>query len=157
GDPLADSKACLSCHKMPHTAFNAHGASAKVLEQSTKRLTKIATGTPAPQSSRAQSIAFPTHDMVEPGLYCATGHPEHQGINSNLNKISNEQYRPCRVLKFDSFDGHPPKFHNYPFERRTRIIYHHAGHFGKHFPEVAKKDPTKRIPATCSTCHNSRE
>ena len=25
------------------------------------------------------------------------------------------------------------------------------------YPEVAKKDPAKRIPATCSTCHNSRE
>ena len=36
GDPLADSKACLTCHKMPETAFNAHGASTAVLEQSTK-------------------------------------------------------------------------------------------------------------------------
>jgi hypothetical protein len=27
GSPLADSKACLTCHKMPKTAFNAHGAS----------------------------------------------------------------------------------------------------------------------------------
>ena len=42
GDPLADSKACLTCHKMPDTAFNAHGASAEVLKQSTERLTKIA-------------------------------------------------------------------------------------------------------------------
>ena len=60
------------------------------------------------------------------------------------------------MVKFDSFDGHHPKFENYPFKRRTRIIYDHAGHFGKHFPEVAKKDPARRIPATCSTCHNSR-
>ena len=42
GDPLADSKACLTCHKMPDTAFNAHSASAEALKQSTKRLTKIA-------------------------------------------------------------------------------------------------------------------
>ena len=46
-------------------------------------------------------------------------------------------------MKFDSFDGHHPEFENYPFKRRTRIIYDHAGHFGKHFPEVAKKDPGK--------------
>ena len=157
GDPLADSKACLTCHKMPDTAFNAHSASAEVLEQSTKRLTKIAAETPAPQSARAQSIAFPTDDMVARGLYCATCHQEHQGANFNLNKISNEQCRSCHVVKFDSFDGHHPKFENYPFKRRTRIIYDHAGHFGKHFPEVAKKDPARRIPATCSTCHNSRE
>ncbi|HLC08904.1 MAG TPA: cytochrome c3 family protein [Methyloceanibacter sp.] len=157
GDPLADSKACLTCHRMPDTAFNAHSASAEVLKQSTERLTKIAAETPAPQSARAQSIAFPTHDVVARGLYCATCHQEHQGVNFNLNKLSNEQCRSCHVVKFDSFDGHHPKFENYPFKQRTRIIYDHAGHFGKHYPEVAKKDPARRIPATCSTCHNSRE
>jgi hypothetical protein len=156
GDPLADSKACLTCHKMPDTAFNAHSASAEVLEQSTKRLTKLAAGAPVPQSARAQSIAFPTDDKVAHGLYCATCHQEHQGANFNLNKISSEQCRSCHVVKFDSFDGHHPKFESYPFKQRTRIIYDHAGHFGKHFPEVAKKDPATRIPATCSTCHNSR-
>ena len=67
GDPLADSKACLACHKMPDTAFNAHSASAEVLEQSTKRLTKIAASTPAPQWAPTQSIAFPTHDVVARG------------------------------------------------------------------------------------------
>jgi hypothetical protein len=157
GDPLADSKACLTCHKMSDTAFNAHSAATEILEQSTRRLTKIAAGTPAPQSARAQSIAFPTDDKVAHGLYCATCHQEHQGVTFKLNKISNEQCRSCHVVKFDSFDGHHPKFENYPFKQRTRIIYDHAGHFGKHFPEVAKKDPTKRIPATCSTCHNSHD
>jgi hypothetical protein len=154
-DPLADSKACLTCHKMPDTAFNAHGASTEVLKQSTRRLTKIAAGSIAPPSARMQSIAFPMEDVIAGGLYCATCHQEHQGVSFNLNKISNEQCRSCHVVKFDSFDGHHPKFENYPFKRRTRIIYDHAGHFGKHFPEVAKKDPAKRIPATCSTCHNS--
>ncbi len=157
GDPLADSKACLTCHKMPDTAFNAHSASAEALKQSTTRLTKVAAGSPVPQSARAQSTAFPTHDMVARGLYCATCHQEHQGVSFNLNKISNEQCRSCHVVKFDSFDGNHPKFENYPFKRRKRIIYDHAGHFGKHYPEVAKKDPARRIPETCSSCHDSRE
>ena len=157
GDPLADSKACLTCHKMPDTAFNAHSASAEVLKQSTKQLTKIAAATPAPQWARTQSIAFPTHDVVARGLNCATCHQEHQGVNFNLSKISNEKCGSCHVVKFDSFDGHHPKFENYPFKRRTRIIYDHASHFGKHFPEVAKKYPARRIPDTCSDCHNSRE
>ena len=157
GDPLADSKACLTCHKMPDTAFNAHSALAEVLKQSTKRLTKIAAKTPAPQWAHTQDIAFPTDDVVARGLYCATCHQEHQGVTSNLSKISNERCRSCHVVKFDSFDGHHPKFENYPFERRTRIIYDHAEHFAKHFPEVAKKYPARRIPETCSACHNSRE
>ena len=143
-DPLADSKACLTCHKMPATAFNAHGASAEVLKQSTRRLTKIAAGSTAPRSAIAQSVAFPMKDVMAGGLYCATCHQEHQGISFNLNKISNEQCRSCHVVKFDSFDGQHPKFQNYPFERRTRIIYDHASHFGKHYPDLAKKDPAKR-------------
>jgi len=155
GDPLADSKACLVCHKMPDTAFNAHGASAETLKQSTKRLTKIAARTPVPPSARAQSMAFPTDDLVAHDLACATCHQEHQGVNFKLDKISGEQCRSCHVVKFDSFDGNHPTFVNYPFKQRTRIIYDHAGHFGKHYPELAQKDPAKRIPETCSTCHNS--
>ena len=157
GDPLADSEACLTCHRMPDTAFHAHSASDEVLERSTKRLAKLAAGTPVPQSARAQNIAFPTDDKVARGLYCATCHQEHQGVNFGLNKISNEQCHSCHVVKFDSFDGHHPRFENYPFKRRTRIIYDHAGHFGKHFPEVAKKGSARGIPATCSTCHDSRK
>jgi hypothetical protein len=156
GDPLADSKACLTCHKMPDTAFNAHGAAPEVLKRSTDRLTKVAAATPAPTSARMQNIAFPAAAVESRPLYCAGCHQEHKGVNFNLNKISNEQCRSCHVVKFDSFDGNHPKFDNYPFKRRTRIVYDHAGHFGKHFPEIEKKNPTIGIPATCSACHNSR-
>lgn len=155
-DPLADSKACLACHKMPGMALNAHSASAAILKQSTKRLMKIAAATPMPQSARLQSIVFPTDGMVAGGLHCAICHKEHKGANFNLNKISNEQCGSCHIVKFDSFDGHHPQFESYPFKRRTPIIFDHAGHFGKHFPEMAQKDRTKRVPAACSTCHNSR-
>ena len=157
GDPRADSKACITCHKMPDTAFNAHSAPADVLKKSTERLTKTAAGLKAPKSARAKSIAFPTHDVVEGGLTCATCHQEHQGANFKLDKISNEQCRSCHVVKFDSFEGNHPKFDNYPFKRRTPIVYDHAGHFGKHYPELVKKDPAKTIPATCSTCHKSSD
>jgi Doubled CXXCH motif (Paired_CXXCH_1) len=156
-DPLHDSKACLTCHKMPDTAFDAHSTSAEMLQHSTERLTRIAAATPVPTAAQAQSIAFPTHAMVERGLYCATCHQEHKGVNFKLSKISNEQCHSCHVVKFDSFDGNHPEFYNYPFKRRTQIIYDHIGHSGKHFAEVAKRDPAKPIPKTCSTCHNSRE
>ena len=156
GDPLADSKACLTCHKMPNTAFNAHSASEDVLKRSTERLTKVAAVTPEPTSARAQDIAFPTNSIVAGELYCATCHQEHKGVNFKLNQISNEQCRSCHVVKFDSFDGHHPQFDNYPFRRRTRMIYNHAAHFGKHFPEMEKKNPNLGIPSTCSSCHNSR-
>src|SRR5690606_14070232 len=109
----------------------------------------------APQSVRVQNLVFPTEAVVARGLYCATCHQEHQGVNFDLNKISTEQCHSCHVVKFDSFDGHHPKFESYPFKRRTRIIYDHAGHGGKHFPEAVTKGQASRIPATCSTCHSS--
>lgn len=155
GDPHADSKACLTCHKMPDTAFNPHGASASILNQSSERLKKVAANMSVPASARLQNAAFPAQDVMSRELYCATCHQEHQGATFNLKKVSNEQCRSCHAVKFDSFDGSHPKFEGYPFKQRTHIIFDHAGHFGKHYPEVAKKDPAKRIPATCSTCHDS--
>jgi len=153
-DKLSDSKACMTCHKMPDTAFNPHGASGTDLQRRTERLEKVASQTPTPSSAGLQSFVFPTRNMVARGLNCATCHQEHKGHNFSLNKISNAQCRTCHVVKFDSFDGYHPPFTNYPFKRRTRIIYNHASHFDKHFPDVAKKDPAKRRPATCTTCHD---
>ena len=63
GDPLADSKACLTCHKMPDTAFNAHGASAEVLKQSTERLTKMRCGV-ASRRNRPARRASPFRPMT---------------------------------------------------------------------------------------------
>ena len=154
GDPLADSQACLTCHRMPDTAFHPHGASDEVLEQSNIRLAQVATRTRAPLSVRAQNAAFPADHKVARGVYCATCHQEHQGPGFDLKKISSEQCQSCHVVKFNRFDGHHPQFENYPFKRRSRIIYDHAGHFGKHFPEAVKKG-ARRVPATCSTCHDS--
>ena len=156
GDAHTNSKSCIACHKMPETALNAHGASESILQQSTERHLPIAAKISPPLSARAQNVAFPTHDMVAGGLACATCHQEHQGSAFKLNAMSNAQCQSCHVAKFASFDSGHPEFENYPFRRRTRIIYDHDAHFSKHYPEVAKKTPEKRIPETCSTCHDSR-
>ncbi len=115
GEPLADSKACLTCHTMPETAFNAHGASAHVLGASGTRLSSVAAKPPVPLSSHAQNTAFPTEAVAGGGLFCATCHQEHRGAEFKLAKISNEQCHSCHQVKFDSFDGHHPEFDSYPF------------------------------------------
>ena len=154
-DPLADSKACLACHKMPGPAMNPHGTEIAILKQRTERLSKVAAQMSVPLAAGAQSATFPVHDMVERGLNCASCHQEHLGNNFDLTKISDEQCRACHVVKFDSFAGDHPKFTSYPFRRRTRIVYDHAAHFDKHFPEIAKKYPNRRLPSACADCHNS--
>ena len=156
GDRAADSKACLTCHKMPETALNAHGAPAEVLKESTVRLTKLAMGKTGAGSPGVQGLLSPMHVGDTRGPFCGTCHQEHQGASFDLRTITNEQCQSCHALKFDQFDKDHPEFSNYPFETRTRIVFDHAGHFGKHYPETAKKEPDKRIPETCSSCHDSR-
>lgn len=157
GDPIADSKACITCHDIPNPAFAAHSAPADVLEASTRRLLDVAARTPAPISAHIQSLAVPTEPILENDIACATCHQEHKGADFKLDRLSNEQCRSCHALKFDSFDGNHPKFDAYPFTRRTRLIFDHTSHFGKHYPEIAKKDPKKSVPATCATCHSTRQ
>lgn len=157
GDRAADSKACLTCHKMPETSMNAHGASADVLKESTVRLTKLAMGSPGAGSAGIHDLISPTHVGDTRGPSCSTCHQEHQGAGLDLRTITNEQCRSCHVLKFERFDKDHPEFNKYPFETRTRIVFDHAGHFGKHYPETAKKEPGKKIPETCSSCHDSRD
>lgn len=155
GDPLADSKACLTCHKIPDAQFNPHGALQVDLQRSTERLKKTAARLPVAHSTHVQNLAFPASEVIARDLYCATCHQEHQGAGFDLDTVTNAQCSACHVAKFDSFDGDHPEFEEYPFKRRTRIVFDHAGHFRKHYPELAKKDPTRTLPATCDTCHGS--
>ena len=158
GDPLADSKACLLCHRIPDTAFNSHSASVDVLRESTERLARLTDNSKeVPLSTRVQNVMLPTRAVVARGIYCATCHQEHRGADFDLKRISDEKCRSCHVVKFDSFDGRHPKFDTFPFRVRTRIIFDHTRHFRKHYPDVAEKEPAKRIPETCSTCHNSTD
>lgn len=156
GPPHGDSKACLTCHTMPETALNAHGASEAVLKRSTERLIKLAARTSRPLESQLQNAAFPTAGLMAEGVACATCHQEHQGAAFDLTAVTDDRCRACHSVPFDRFDGGHPEFEGYPFVRRTRLIYDHAGHFGKHYPELVKKDKASLVPATCSTCHDSR-
>lgn len=155
GKPHGDSKACAGCHSIGEHAFNAHGARLDVLKRSTRHAEKRAAtiAMAIPKSAMLQSMAFPASQMSARGIECATCHQEHQGAQFELTAMSDEQCRSCHTIKFDSFDRDHPAFDGYPFTRRTRIIYDHASHFSKHFPEVAKKSPTKNIPQTCANCH----
>src|SRR5262245_66389233 len=74
GDRHADSKACLTCHKMPDTACNAPSASAEALKQSTERLTKVAAETPMPQTARAPNRGYPTDPMAAQRARCGPCH-----------------------------------------------------------------------------------
>lgn len=156
-DPHADSQACLTCHTIPQeVAFNPHSATAVSLNDSTSRLKKVAQSIPHPQSAALRDIAFPMDSIMSGEIYCATCHNDHQGIDFQMDQISDAQCHSCHAVQFDDFAGQHPDFSDYPFKRRQRIKYDHEAHFNKHYPEIASKnDPSKPIPGTCSECHNS--
>ena len=145
GEPLADSKACLACHKMPDTAFNAHGASTEALVRALSGWRR-SLHRPRSRSRRGRRTSRSRRMTWPRAARCATCHQEHQGAGFNLSKMSNEQCRSCHVVRFDSFDGHHPKFEGYLFKRRTRIVYDHAGHFGNTTPRSRRRGRPSAFP-----------
>ncbi|WP_162901648.1 cytochrome c3 family protein [Breoghania sp. L-A4] len=99
---------------------------------------------PAPQNTSASGDAQ---------IFCATCHEEHQGI-ANLTAVGNDRCQTCHVSKFGAFATSHPQFTEYPFNRRTRIIFDHKSHFGIHFPKTAEAPaPGQTVPGVCTDCH----
>ena len=79
---------------------------------------------------------------------CATCHREHHGAQFNLAAMDNAACQSCHQQRFASFAADHPEFGNWPYERRTGIVFNHASHRGKHFGE-------KKQAFDCRTCHVS--
>lgn len=152
-----DVQACVTCHKVKGDVRFAHTAQKSELDSAKERHLKLSSQIPKPLSAQMRNIIFPQQHLQTGNLPCASCHREHQGADFNLEAISNDQCQACHAVQFDSFDGDHPTFDNYPFKRRTRLIYDHAGHFGKHFPETKARNPQAIIPNTCSSCHESQK
>ncbi|MGF1622994.1 MAG: hypothetical protein ACFCUR_20585 [Rhodomicrobiaceae bacterium] len=150
-----DVKACIACHEVNGDVLFAHTAKKSELESAQQRLLKISQGIPRPLSAQVRNAIFPELHLRLSNMKCANCHKEHRGANFNLEAISDEQCQACHVVQFDSFDGNHPAFDNYPFKRRTRLIYDHASHFGRFFPQTRERNLGRKIPSTCSNCHTS--
>ena len=156
-DTLRDSRACLSCHKMPETALKPHGLSAEELALITERFEEDERAQASKLLARLPSTLFPTAASTEGKVFCATCHREHQGMSADLKALADTQCHTCHKIQFDTFGNDHPEFDKFPFNRRTRIAFDHTGHFGKHFPELREKNnaQAKAIPGGCDDCHKS--
>ncbi len=155
-DAKADSKACMTCHKISSHQFNPHNVDTKKLERRTETLRKVSEPGRATMVARLRSYLFSAQVSFPDGIYCATCHKEHQGQNAILAKVTDARCQSCHVIQFDDFQYGHPKFRDYPFRRRTRIQFDHAQHFGKNFSEaVSRKRLTDKAPAQCMDCHTS--
>lgn len=131
-DLPTQSQLCMNCHAKTiakEHALAAHNLPANVLEKIT--------------GSRETVGPTATREVA-----CATCHREHHGAQFNLTAMDNAACQSCHQQRFASFAADHPEFGNWPYERRTGIVFNHASHRGKHFTE-------KKQAFDCRTCHVS--
>ncbi len=148
---MADNKLCLGCHELgPQPSFP-HGLNLAELEAIAERQT----GIDETQNSggivlaAARSIMKP-NDAVRTDLACITCHTEHKGQAADISVMSDGQCQACHRQTFDSFASGHPEFSTYPYDRRSRIVFDHVSHIGKHFRDEAV---VGSAPVECKNCH----
>jgi hypothetical protein len=89
----------------------------------------------------------PRRDAAEP-IACSACHQEHHGRMHDLAAISDAACQACHRQEFASFAQDHPDFGNWPYERRTRIVFDHASHQAKHHP-------AQKQAFACADCHQA--
>ena len=151
-NPAADNDKCLECHKWGDDALNAHTLARPELAELIGKFEDMAADKSPPWTVRMSRAVFPVpHEAQNGRLACGACHKEHEGEDSDLVEVANARCQSCHQVTFPSFsDGHP-SFSDYPYGRRTRIVFDHDSHNRKNFPE--KKKQGVRPPETCDSCH----
>ncbi|MBX2804632.1 MAG: cytochrome c3 family protein, partial [Hyphomicrobiales bacterium] len=152
-----DVKACIKCHEVKGDVTFAHTAQHAYLKANQQKRLNLSSQITQPTSAKVRNIMFPETRLRTHNLRCANCHQDHQGANFDLQAVSNDQCQACHAVQFDSFDGNHPEFDNFPFKRRTRIIYDHARHFSGHFPDTKTRHPETGVPDSCANCHTHEE
>ena len=156
GDSAApDSQKCLDCHPLGEQPLNPHSLSLEQLTDSRSRILAAAgTKRRKPTGLQLAALGFAPDNIREAQMQCSACHVEHKGKEHDLETLSNAQCQVCHAVQFASFEhGHPP-FGNYPFKRRTRIVFDHERHLKLHFKE---KNFEQHAPKDCRDCHTMDE
>ncbi len=151
-DPAADSDKCLACHKWGDQALNPHNLSKPQLSELTAKFQNASRRPTDPWTVQVSRAVFPIPAEVDDGkLACGTCHKEHGGEEFDLLEVSNARCQSCHAITFPAFSDRHPSFGDYPYLKRTRIIFDHDSHNRKNFPEKAKQGT--KPPETCDSCH----
>lgn len=152
-DGARDSGKCLQCHMVGKDALKPHGVATAELAAITKRIAARPRPSP-PLPATLRKVLFPVEAGVQAGLPCATCHVEHHGAKFDLAAVGDTPCQSCHAVQFASLSAGHPEFDHYPYQRRTRLIFDHAAHFARHFPEIAaKQDAAMKPPTACVDCH----
>ena len=130
-----NSTKCINCHQMGNSPNSPHGVA-------NFPITDIKTN----KNDLKVLLAGNLNKIIKTNdaLKCSECHSEHKGdkaINFDNNKC-----QICHQQKFTSFETSHPSFTNYPYRRRTRIIFDHDKHIKNYF---------KSKDINCSSCHQA--
>jgi hypothetical protein len=142
--PTSQSAQCVACHDLGQAGERTHGVPVADLAQRIAQAGPATGGAPGLLRLAALGPAFAL--APDRALACATCHPEHRGAQDDLTDVSDLRCQTCHVARFQDLARGHPDFSSYPHQRRTRIVFDHSSHRGKHFP---------RRPAEfrCMDCH----
>ncbi|MFQ5763951.1 MAG: hypothetical protein ACE5GT_03395 [Rhodospirillales bacterium] len=144
-----DSKLCLACHDLGQNVFQPHSLSPFQLAALTENVNTTTIGSWAMTSATAAMVLGPPHkDGGE--LSCMTCHREHHGNAFDLTAMRDSRCQVCHTFQFTSLSQGHPEFFDYPYNRRTRIVFDHASHIEKHFRDRAMR---RAAPKECKSCH----
>jgi len=147
--PGADSRQCLACHRLGSDGLAPHS-------QAPIRLAALREGAATSSDGAPLIMRISTLTLSPPGangepLSCASCHSEHRGQGARLTVMDSQRCQACHLSQFASLaDGHPA-FSDYPFARRTRLVFDHVSHLGKHFAGRDKE----LAPTQCTACHKA--
>ncbi|MEM7017570.1 MAG: hypothetical protein AAF512_09575, partial [Pseudomonadota bacterium] len=136
---------CLNCHSFGESPLTAHAQTPNALAQLTAQAN---TGHMPETLTRA---VFDNQMEDQEKFSCAICHHEHHGGKKPQTVMRSHRCQACHQGQFDRFSNGHPEFSNFPYERRTRLIFDHVSHFGKHF--VDSKTEGRR-PEDCGHCHH---
>lgn len=144
-----DSELCLSCHQMGAASLFPHHRAPDTLA----RLGAAQEAAPAavePLVLKLGDRMFDPDYTFGQAVPCATCHREHQGAAADLTRMDDVRCQSCHVRQFAGLARGHPEFTDFPYDRRTRLVFDHASHIGRHFfdPRLAEQAPKE-----CSNCH----
>lgn len=143
-----DSHRCIDCHDLGPRPFEAHNASAQLLADyaSESAPARNRTSQLLHDAARLLPVSAISDDSGAAGLSCVPCHSEHRGSDGKLIQLGDDQCHACHKVAFGDFESGHPEFSDYPFERRTRIIFDHDSHRDKYFPDES-------VEFSCQSCH----
>jgi hypothetical protein len=148
-----NAKLCLGCHTLGAQPFAPHSHPVDELKRLTEASRDTFKGSPGllHRVGLTRTVSLPSGGEK---IYCATCHKEHRGEFTNLKQVSNQRCQTCHVAKFGSFAASHPEFADYPYRRRTRIVFDHSAHIEKYFAEAVKDPASPQPPGqSCNGCH----